>query len=172
MSKVRVGTTWLDACSGCHMSFLDMDEGLVDLANKIEIVYGPLMDAKEIPEDVDLFLISGAVSTDKDVHKVEEIREKSNLVVSLGDCAVTGNIATYRNFFDTGEILQNVYGDRSMEDPDEIPRLISPVRPVHHVIQVDGFIQGCPPDAQLIGFYLGELVEGRVPGRGIRTKFG
>lgn len=172
MSKVRVGTTWLDACSGCHMSFLDMDEGLVDLADKIQMVYGPLMDAKEIPEDIDLFLISGAVSTDEDVEQVKTIRERSELVVSLGDCAVTGNIVNYRNLLDTGEMLQNVYGDTSMEDPDELPRLLSLVRPVHQIIQVDGFIQGCPPDAQLIGFYLGELVEGRVPGRGIRTKFG
>lgn len=172
MSKVRVGTTWLDACSGCHMSFLDMDEGLVDLADKIQMVYGPLMDAKEIPEDIDLFLISGAVSTDEDVEQVKTIRERSELVVSLGDCAVTGNIVNYRNLLDTGEMLQNVYGDTCMEDPDELPRLLSLVRPVHQIIQVDGFIQGCPPDAQLIGFYLGELVEGRVPGRGIRTKFG
>jgi len=172
MSKVRVGTTWLDACSGCHMSFLDMDEGLVDLADKIQMVYGPLMDAKEIPEDIDLFLISGAVSTDEDVEQVKTIRERSEMVVSLGDCAVTGNIVNYRNLLDTGEMLQNVYGDTSMEDPDELPRLLSLVRPVHQIIQVDGFIQGCPPDAQLIGFYLGELVEGRVPGRGIRTKFG
>jgi NAD-reducing hydrogenase small subunit len=154
------------------MSFLDMDEGLVDLADKIQMVYGPLMDAKEIPEDIDLFLISGAVSTDEDVEQVKTIRERSELVVSLGDCAVTGNIVNYRNLLDTGEMLQNVYGDTSMEDPDELPRLLSLVRPVHQIIQVDGFIQGCPPDAQLIGFYLGELVEGRVPGRGIRTKFG
>jgi NAD-reducing hydrogenase small subunit len=27
-SKVRLATAWLGGCSGCHMSFLDLDEAL------------------------------------------------------------------------------------------------------------------------------------------------
>ena len=44
MSKLKVATAWLDGCSGCHMSFLDMDERLLELAELIDIVYSPLVD--------------------------------------------------------------------------------------------------------------------------------
>ena len=40
--KPRIATVWLDGCSGCHMSFLDMDERLLEIAAKADIVYSPL----------------------------------------------------------------------------------------------------------------------------------
>jgi NAD-reducing hydrogenase small subunit len=63
--KIRVATIWLSGCSGCHMSFLDQDELLVELAKKIQLVYGPLVDAKVFPENVDVTLIEGAVACSK-----------------------------------------------------------------------------------------------------------
>lgn len=177
MSKVRVGTTWLDACSGCHMSFLDIDERILELAPKIEMVYGPLVDAKEIPEDVDLFLISGSVSTDKELQEVREIRENSQYVASFGDCAVTGNLPSMRNARGPENVLQHAYRDTAdiagEEMPGEsIPHLLKRARPVHEVITIDEYIQGCPPDADLIYLIVSEMVEGRMPRRGIRTNFG
>ena len=173
MSKTTLGTIWLDACSGCHMSFLDLDEELIELAEKVQVVYSPLVDHKEIPEQVDLFLISGAVSTDEDHEKVQTIRRASDLVVSLGDCAVTGNVPSMRNSFSVEETLSEAYGEDGVKPWEEpVPQLTEPVKPVHAVIEVDGYIQGCPPGRELISFYLRELLEGRLPGRGIRTKFG
>src|ERR1017187_9768177 len=61
MTKKRLATVWLDGCSGCHMSFLDMDERLIELAGKVDLVYSPLVDIKEFPADVDIALIEGAV---------------------------------------------------------------------------------------------------------------
>jgi len=173
MSKKSVGTIWLDACSGCHMSFLDLDEQLIDLADKMKMVYGPMVDFKEIPDQVDLFLISGSVSTDEDYEKVEKIRESSRLVISLGDCAVTGNVPSMRNVFSVEETVSEAYGDGAVDAWEApVPHLERPVRPVHQVIEVDGYIQGCPPGRELISFYMSELLEGRRPGRGIRTTFG
>ncbi len=59
--KVRLATVWLDGCSGCHMSVLDTDERLVELARHVDVVWGPLVDAKEFPEDVDVTLVEGAI---------------------------------------------------------------------------------------------------------------
>ena len=36
VKKVRIATTWLDGCSGCHMSFLDIDERIVELQPELE----------------------------------------------------------------------------------------------------------------------------------------
>ena len=99
MSKLKLATVWLDGCSGCHMSFLDMDENLIALAEHVELVYSPLVDQKVFPDQVDITLVEGAVSTDEDVHKIRHIRERTRTLVSLGDCAVTANVPSMRNSF-------------------------------------------------------------------------
>jgi len=176
MNKVRLATVWLDACSGCHMSLLDTDEAILDLlSTRAELVSSPLVDSKTDPEDVDVYLISGAVSTQEDMEKVRRIRRCARLLVSLGDCAVTGNVPAMRNPFGVRATLEQAYQQDAEGDAlpgTSLPTLLERVRPVHEVVPVDVFIQGCPPSAELIKFMLNELLEGRLPGRGVRTRFG
>ena len=77
MSKMRLATVWLDGCSGCHMSFLDLDERLLDAGREVDLVYSPLVDVKKFPEDVDMTLVEGAVSSEEDLHKIQMIRERT-----------------------------------------------------------------------------------------------
>ena len=107
--RVRVATVWLDGCSGCHMSLLDMDERLIELAAAIDIVYSPLVDTKTFPAQVDLTLVEGSVSTEEDLAKIKKIREHTRLLIAMGDCAITGNVPSMRNPFGGDLILQHVY---------------------------------------------------------------
>ena len=75
--KVRLATVWFGGCSGCHMSFLDLDEFLIELAQKIEIVFSPVVDTKEYPEGVDVCLIEGAVCNEEHVEMVHKIRKRT-----------------------------------------------------------------------------------------------
>ena len=93
MRKMKLATVWLDGCSGCHMSLLDLDAALIPIVRKVEIVYGPLVDAQEFPEDVDVTLVEGAVSRRRTWTNIQKIRQSTKILVSLGDCAVTGNVA-------------------------------------------------------------------------------
>ena len=165
--KIRLATVWLDGCSGCHMSLLDTDERLADLASRIEVVWGPLVDAKEFPENVDVTLVEGAISSEEDLHRIRLVRSRSKLLVSLGDCAVTGNVPAMRNKFGADAVLRRAYLENASLDPqiprEVIPPLLANVRPVHEVAHVDVFIPGCPPSADLIFSVLSELLEGRVP---------
>jgi len=176
MSKIRLATIWLDGCSGCHMSFLDQDERLIDLADRIDLVYSPLVDAKEFPENVDITLIEGAVSSPEDVAKVRKIRERTKFLISFGDCAVTGNVPSMRNPFGIKEVLESVYIDREVVNPvipsESIPHLFNRVRPVHREVRVDLFIPGCPPSADTIHTCLVELLAGRVPDVNKLSRFG
>ena len=95
--KPRIATAWLGGCSGCHMSFVDMDERIIDLAPLIDLVYSPIMDVKEFPLDVDATLVEGAVANEENLHHVKLIRERTKFLVSFGDCAVTGNVTAMRN---------------------------------------------------------------------------
>jgi NAD-reducing hydrogenase small subunit len=169
-TKVSVATVWLDGCSGCHMSLLDMDERLLELAGAIDIVYSPLVDTKAFPEHVDLTLVEGSVSSEEDLAKIKRIREHTRLLIALGDCAVTGNVPSMRNPFGTEKVLQHVYLPHA---PSTIvPRLLPKVLPVHQVVAVDAFLPGCPPPADAIYFALTELLAGRVPDMSGYTRFG
>jgi len=165
--KVKVATVWLDGCSGCHMSLIDMDERLIELANQIEVVYSPLVDNKEYPEMVDVALVEGAISSEEDLHKIKMIRAHTRILVALGDCAVAGNVPSMRTPFSVQDIMDRGYVenvDLQPQHPDQIvPALLPYVRPIHEVVKVDVFVQGCPPSADTIYYVLTELLAGREP---------
>jgi len=175
-TKISVATIWLDGCSGCHMSFLDMDERLVDLAQQIDIVYSPLVDSKELPEQVDVGIIEGSISNEEDLHKAKLFRERCKLLVSLGDCAVNGNVPAMRNPFKLETVYERAYLENvniHQQIPTQgVPALLRTVKPVHGVVDVDVFIPGCPPHADTIYYALSELLAGRRPEPLRMTRFG
>jgi NAD-reducing hydrogenase small subunit len=176
VSKLRLATVWLDGCSGCHMSFLDTDERLLTIAEKADLVYSPLVDAKVFPENVDVTLVEGAISTEEDLHKIHMIRGRTRTLVSLGDCAVTSNVPGMRNSFGLQAVYDRAYRENVTIEPgvpqDVIPRLLPRSRPVHEVVTVDVFVPGCPPSADTIYYVLTELLEGRNPQLSTKTRFG
>ncbi|HYG98520.1 MAG TPA: hypothetical protein VD837_05260 [Terriglobales bacterium] len=174
--KARVATVWLDGCSGCHMSFLDIDERLVELADKIDLVYSPLVDTKEFPPEVDVTLVEGAVSSDEDLEKLYKIRKNTKILVSLGDCGVTGNLPAMRDCFPVTAVLNRAYVENATLQPGApdqgVPKLLVKAKPLHEYVKVDVFVPGCPPSAEIIHYTVGELLAGRIPDLSARTHFG
>lgn len=170
MSKLKFASVWMGGCSGCHMSFLDLDEWLFDLANAVEVVYSPIADIKVFPAGVDMTLVEGAIANTDHLELIHTIRKNSKLVVSFGDCAVTGNVTAMRNPLGGAEVvLDRAYKDAQLlrpqipHDNDIVPPLIDSVVPVHAVIPVDLYIPGCPPPAKRIRAVLQAVVEGKSP---------
>jgi NAD-reducing hydrogenase small subunit len=180
MARLRFATVWLGGCSGCHMSFLDLDEFLIELAERADIVYTPFIDVKEYPADVDVVLVEGAVANEENLAMVRRVRERTKIVVAHGDCAVTGNVTALRNPRGrAAAVLERSYpeGDgRSSRIPSEagiVPVLLDRVMPIHAVVPVDVFLPGCPPSAPKIREVIEQLLDGhpvRLEGRQI--KFG
>ncbi len=176
MKKAKLATLWLDGCSGCHMSILDIDEAIAAVAQKADIVYGPLVDAQEFPEDVDVTIVEGAVYNQDDYEKIKHVRERTRLLVALGDCAVTSNVPAMRNSIPVKKLLERIYVQGVDEKPriptDGVPSLLKRAVPLHEVVKVDLFVPGCPPPAAAIGYVLGELLDGRMPDLSTKVKFG
>ncbi len=163
--KVRLATVWLGGCSGCHMSFLDLDEKLIELAGQVELVYSPITDTKEFPADVDITLVEGAVANSDHLELAQQLRAASRLVVSFGDCAVTGNVTLLRNRFGVDDLLTGLYAEGPGKAPPAghegvAPTLLPRVLPLHQVIKVDAFIPGCPPDPYRIWMAVSALLAG------------
>lgn len=170
MARLRLATVWLGGCSGCHMSFLDLDDWLIRLAEQVEVVYSPFVDAKEYPANVDLALVEGAVANQDNLEMLLRVRERTKVVVSFGDCAVTGNVTALRNPLGSAEpVLQRAYlegADIAAQIPSEpgiVPPLLDRVRPVHEVVSVEYYLPGCPPPATRIRALLESLLEARTP---------
>jgi NAD-reducing hydrogenase small subunit len=176
MTRTKIATVWLDGCSGCHMSFLDIDDQLLALADQIELVYSPLVDRKNFPDEVDVTLVEGAVSSESDLEKILHIRKHTHLLVSLGDCAVTGNVPALRNSVGAESVLRRAYLEPDLLNPQlptiGVPQLLPVVRPVHSVVKVDVYVPGCPPSSTTILYVLAELLAGRTPDLNGKTRFG
>ena len=166
MSKIKLATIWLDGCAGCHMSLLDLDEGILAVAQQADLVYSPLVDAQEFPEDVDVTLVEGAVSSQEDAARLRTARARTRVLVALGDCSITGNVPAMRNTVPVQQILQRVYvegADTGQVVPSAgVPPLLPQARPLHEFVKVDLHLPGCPPNPKAILAVVGELLQGRV----------
>lgn len=175
-AKITIATAWLDGCSGCHMSFLDLDERLFELAEQVEIVHSPFVDTKALSDDVDIGILEGAVSNADDLEKAQAFRRRCRILVSLGDCAVNGNVPDLRNQFRLQDVLDRAYQENVTLQPGTpeqgVPPLLETVLPVHGAVTVDVFIPGCPPSADTIWAVIGDLLAGRVPNPSELTRFG
>ena len=166
--KPRLSTVWLGGCSGCHMSFLDLDERLISLAGRVELCASPLTDYKDFPE-TDITLVEGAVANEEHLEHIRTVRRRTKILVSLGDCAVTGNVTAMRNIFKLEDVLDRAYRQTATvvigipPGNGVVPRLLERVRPVHEVVKVDHFMPGCPPSADVIHEFVVALLEGRAP---------
>lgn len=171
MDKIRLATVWLAGCSGCHMSFLDLDEWLFYLAQKVDVVYSPVgSDIKEYPENVDICLVEGAVANEENLKLILQVRKNTKFLISFGDCAVTANVPAMRNMLGSSEpVLKRCYLELSdssaliPKDKQFVPELLEQVLPVHNVVDVDLYLPGCPPSAQRIKDAIAPLLEGQIP---------
>jgi NAD-reducing hydrogenase small subunit len=158
------------------MSILDLDERLLELAGKMDLVFSPLVDIKEFPENVDVTLVEGAVSNEEDLEKIQKVRARSRLLVSLGDCAVTANVPSMRNPFSAQAVLDRAYVENATLNPgaprEVVPPLLPQARPIHEFVKVDMFVPGCPPSADTIYTVLTEILAGRTPKMSTLTRFG
>lgn len=169
MSKPRIATTSLCGCFGCHMSLLDIDERILDLADLVEFDRSPINDFKDFTGRCAVGLIEGGCANAENVHVLRRFREQCDILVSVGDCATTGGVPALRNAVPLRECLKEAYvSGPSVHNPTgripddtEIPLLLDKVYPAHEVVKIDYHLPGCPPSAETLWQALTALLGGR-----------
>jgi len=166
--KLRIATTSLSGCFGCHMSLLDIDERLLELAGLVEFDRSPITDIKHCSQHCDVALIEGGVCNAENVHVLRELRANSKTLVALGACAVNGGLPAQRNHLDVGKCLSQIYrtpdgSATAIPNDPELPLLLDKVYPINEIVRVDYFLPGCPPSGDTIWKFLTDLLTGRTP---------
>ena len=169
MAKPKVATCSLAGCFGCHMSILDIDERILDLAKLVEFSRSPINDLKRFEGRCAVGLVEGGCANEENVEVLREFRRKCDVLVSLGDCATMGGIPALRNTVPLAECLEEAYihgptvvnATGEIPRDDEIPRLLDRVYPCHEVVKIDVQLPGCPPSADTIWQAVNDLLARR-----------
>ena len=168
-AKVTVASDWLAGCAGCHMSLLDIDERIVDLVQLVTLTSTPITDLKHpAKEGVVVGILEGAVNNSTTEHVARQMRERCQVLIALGDCAVFGGVPTMRNFVGIKEALQRAYVETESTVDGQVPHhediaVMQECRAIDQVVPVDIYLPGCPPSADAIFYVLSELLAGRMP---------
>jgi len=167
--KITVASDWMCGCAGCHMSLLDIDERIITLVQLVTLTSTPITDLKHpAKEGITVGILEGGVNNSASEDVAKMFRERSKVLIALGDCAVFGGVPTMRNTCGIQEALQRAYVETESTVDGRIPEhediaVMQEARALDQVVPVDIYLPGCPPSADAIWFTLTELLAGRMP---------
>lgn len=167
--KIKVAMIGLCGCWGCTLSFLDIDERILELLDKVTITRSSITDIKRIPERCTIGFVEGGIANEENIETLEHFRENCDILISVGACAVWGGVPAMRNQVTLTECLDEAYissttrpvGSDNVIPHVDVPKITTKVYPAHEVVKMDYFIPGCPPDGDAIFKVLDDLVNGR-----------
>jgi sulfhydrogenase subunit delta len=137
----RVVVLCLASDFGCQVQLTNMEDDLLDVLGLMELSYWQLATSGHMPDEYDVAIIEGAVTTEEHVALLKDVRSKAAAVIALGSCAVTGGIPALANTGVFADRYAAVYGDG-----EAVARGRIAPAPIDSVIDVDYHLPGCPID--------------------------
>ena len=153
--KLKVGVYGITGCAGCQLTIL-FSEKFTGFLNMVDVLAIPFIKEKNYKGKFDVIILEGLVACEADKKVVEELRERCDVLVCIGACAVHGCVPAMKNFMSHPEVERAVYAK-----VDYLNALDA--TPVSKHVPVDIELPGCPPDANQIYAVLTDLVLGRPP---------
>ena len=189
MGKPKFAFYWCASCGGCEETVLDLNEKILEVVDKIDIVFWPVAldfkrkDIEAMKEgEIDVAFINGAIRTSEQEEMAKLLREKAKFVVAFGACAQLGGIPGLANFWVRSDIFDRVYkGVPTVANPEGVvpqqvvemdgykltlPEFYDTVKTLDQTIAVDYYLPGCPPPPDLIMDAIEAILKGELPERG------
>ncbi|MEJ2758426.1 MAG: hypothetical protein P8046_08115, partial [Anaerolineales bacterium] len=179
--KPKFAMYWAASCGGCEIAVLNIHEKILDVDANFDIAFWPVaMDAKykdvEAMEDgsILLTLFNGGIRTDENEHMAKLLRQKSQILVAFGACAVEGGNPGLANFSKADDLLDTVFTTISTENPEDIrpnysydvkegtlhiPVFEPVLRTLDQVVDVDYYMPGCPPESHQIAAVIDLVIQ-------------
>jgi NAD-reducing hydrogenase small subunit len=165
--KWTLATQSLAGCFGCHMSLLDIDERILQLVQLVEFHKSPFDDIKEFTKVCDIGLIEGGCGNSENVKVLQDFRKNCRILISVGQCAISGGLPSMRNGISLQELFEETYHNspigtnKLIPNGEELPPLLDRIYPCHEIVKIDGYLPGCPPRADLLWEALTLLIAGK-----------
>lgn len=155
--KPTVGIVKFASCDGCQLSLLDLEDELLDVVGKFDIVEFPEASSIRSSGPYDVLLVEGSISTADQLREIIELRAKARMLVTIGACASYGGIQALRNWMDHDAVRAAVYAH-----PEYIESLAT-ATPVREHVKVDAELHGCPISQEQLRELLASVALGRRP---------
>ncbi|MFW6159544.1 MAG: hypothetical protein ACOC57_00200 [Acidobacteriota bacterium] len=158
-NKLKIGIYELTGCAGDALLILDCEKELLDIFQAVDIQSFLMAKSDNIEDELDVALIEGSVSTEREIEELKEIRERAKIVVAIGLCATVGGIqARFLKKDEWSENYKNVYGDTRMAHTSPVQS-----KPIDAYIKVDYYLPGCPIGKEQFLHFFTRVVRGNPP---------
>lgn len=155
--KPKTAIYRLKGCGGCDEAIVDLNEAILEVADKVDVVLWPMeVDSRyealeSLKEgEIALSIIHGAVCDPEDEKAAKLLRTKSRLVLAFGTCACFGGLTGLATLRSAGSSAPS--GERPY--------------PLNKIINVDYTLPGCPPTPTLTAEAIGAFMDNQLPPRG------
>lgn len=138
MKKPKVGIFDFACCEGCQLQIANMGEDVLAVLGSIDVLEWREVMSEKWGKNLDIAIIEGSITNPHAVERVEQIRKKAKILITIGSCATIGGVNGMKNNFNLEDIRKYIYGDNYQFFPTELTKA------VHHVVKVDYFVHGCP----------------------------
>ena len=150
--KPKLAVWKFASCDGCQLSLLDLEDEFMAIAAELEVSYFLEASRAMVKGPYDISLVEGSITTRHDLDRIQQVRQNSKFLFTIGACATAGGIQALRNFSDVKEFTSVVYAK------PEYLETLSKSTPISEHVAVDFELRGCPINKlqllEVIGAYL------------------
>ena len=189
MDKLKIAFYWAASCGGCEIAVLDINEKILDVVEKAEIVFWPVAidtkykDVEAMPDkSIDVCFFNGAIRTSENEYMAKLLRRKSKILIAFGSCSNDGCVVGLANLWDRDTIFRRLYIETpSTKNPEGVlpktrvsveegeltlPEFYDTVKTLDQVVEVDYYLSGCPPPIPCIISAFNAILSGNLPPKG------
>ncbi len=156
--KPRLGVFSVTGCFGCQLSLAFVEDILLELLGKFEIVAFPMLKENNSYENLDIAFIEGNACRQEEVEELKKIRENSKIVIALGACANTGSVQAIKEVCNKEKVMKAVYNNKENYSKYNSIEIAG----IDKHIKVDFHIYGCPPDKHDLVQFIKEVLVGKT----------